>query len=460
MDRTEPRVATSDVVARAWELLGTDFDRHPPPQTRALIARVVTRLIESTANLLTSGEEVPDDLISEMRELGLALSRWISWDAIDDINNAAIRSLVESSGRLGGADVGEVCEVALTVSNHFYDGFWAYNNRDGFEQALRLGSLIDHFPIPTFMLDEAGGITFANGELCRVLSENLGDLEARKLEDFLVSKEPILESSESPVRIVNDASGERHYTLTLSRIESSTGVEFFGLLVDRTDEVNLERTKEQVIATISHELRTPLTAVVGYAELLADGSQGEVDRAEATSVIHEQAQHLLELVADLVDFARLDTGSIGLKLAEIDLRAAVDAAIRRVNVGEPVELKIRIPHRVFLLADRVRMEQLFTNLITNAVRYGGSQITVDAWMLSESSVGVRFADNGPGIASIDRAHVFDSFYQGESTYIGTGTGMGLAICQAIVRAHNGSIVLEERPGASFLVELPAAVFPV
>ena len=72
-------------------------------------------------------------------------------------------------------------------------------------------------------------------------------------------------------------------------------------------------------------------------------------------------------------------------------------------------------------------------------------------------VAIRFADNGDGIPGADRSRIFESFYQGDDTHVGVGTGMGLAICKAIAKAHNGSISLEDRPGASFLIELPASV---
>ena len=173
-------------------------------------------------------------------------------------------------------------------------------------------------------------------------------------------------------------------------------------------------------------------------------------------VIFEQAQHLLELVTDLVDFARLDTGRIDLKSTDVDLRDVIDSVVRRVGVGQDVRLEIGIPHGIQLWVDRVRIEQLVTNLITNALRYGGPLIAIDAWSVDHATTVMRIADDGAGIPPADRAHVFESFYQGGQTHVGIGTGMGLAICKAIVRAHDGTIVLEDRPGASFLIELPAA----
>ena len=245
--------------------------------------------------------------------------------------------------------------------------------------------------------------------------------------------------------------------MTLTRIATQEGTEFFGQLIDRTDEVKLERTKAQVIATISHELRTPLTAVVGYAQLVHDGAEDDdVDQAEAIDVIHEQATHLLSLVTDLVDFAKLDTGRITLSPAEVDVRSVVEAVLRRVGIAERSAVKLTVPHRIHAFVDRVRFEQLLTNLLTNADRYGGKKIEVQAWRPDAETVALRVSDNGPGIRLAHRAKIFETFYQGGESHVGDGTGMGLAICRAIVHAHGGTIALEDRPGASFLIELPAA----
>ena len=460
MERQELEAAFHCATPRVWELIGPSTDRIPS-HTRTLVERAINRLFEAVAECMTADGELSPDSVRELEALGLAISRMMSWDVVDDLNKAYVQTVIEAGERFDGADLGMMARAAISVSDHFYDGFWVYNNHEGFEQSLRLGALIDHFPIPTFMLDEFGVITFANNALCAAVGRSLSELDATKLEDLMISDAPILTAEESDVVIAIGSSENRHYRLSLTQIDTSEGTEFFGQLVDRTDEVRLERTKEQVIATISHELRTPLTAVVGYAELLnaseLDPDDGpKVDRAEAMAVIYEQATHLLELVTDLVDFARLDTGRIGLRTSEVDLRSVLDSVARRVGVSAEIEIVLCVPHRTHIWGDRTRLEQLFTNLLTNALRYGGPKIVVEAWRTDASTIGVRFADNGAGIAVEDRAHVFETFYQGDQTHVGVGTGMGLAICKAIVRAHQGAITLEDRAGASFMMELPAA----
>ena len=459
VERAGLETALRNAAPRIWGLIGPSAERIPEG-TRTLIDRAVLRLCDGVAEYLTVGD-LSAESESEIRAFGLALSRMIAWDVIDELNKAYVQTAVGVVAQLEVADVGVAARAVVSVSDALYDGFWVYNNHEGFEQALRLGALIDHFPSPTFMLDEFGALTFANEALCAAFDATVGELDGCKLEDLVVSEgRSLLSDPESNVSVKNKGGETTHFRLSTTRIDTSEGTEFFGQLIDRTGEVRLERTKQQVIATISHELRTPLTAVVGYAELLHGGGRGgpigEADKAEAMGVIYEQARHLLDLVTDLVDFARLDTGRIGVKEAEVDLRSAVDAVIRRVGVSDDIRLTMRIPHRTLLWADRVRIEQLLTNFITNAIRYGGPEITIDAWAAGTSTVMIRFADNGEGIPSADRPRIFESFYQGDQTHVGVGTGMGLAICQAIVRAHHGSIALEDRPGASFLMTLPVA----
>lgn len=376
---------------------------------------------------------------------------------IDELDGCFMEAVVEAAAEAGGTDLGRVTRAAVTVSNHFYDGFFAFNSQEAVEQALRLGSLIEYFPSPSFMLNEYGAITFANAAFRRVV--DVAPIDGAKLQNVVITEEPILELPTARVAVRDRHGDLSHHLLRLSRIETGDSVEFFGQLIDRTDEVRLEHTKEQIISTISHELRTPLTAVVGYAELLEDalgeGSTG-LTPSEAVEIIREQANHLLSLVGDLVDFARLDTGRIHLDPAEVELRSIVEAVLRRVPLGENHTVRLRVPHRLDVWADRTRLEQLLTNLLTNAIRYGGPEIAVEAWRSGPATLRLRFADNGEGIAPSERDRVFDTFYQSERAHIGVGTGLGLAICRAIVVAHGGTIEIEDRPGASFLIELPAA----
>lgn len=426
-----------------------------PPHTRTLVDRALRKLSRAIPEILES-REMSNHTVAELEAIGLSLSRMLSWDVIDEINKAYVEVAVDAMVANGAAAPGRAAKVAVTASDAIYDGFWVYNNHEGFEQALRLGALIDHFPSPTFMLDEFGSITFANGAFCEAVGLSISELDGRKLEDVVVANGPMLEVTESFVKVPDDVTGTRYFRLSISRIDTNEGTEYFGQLIERTGEVHLERTKEQVIATISHELRTPLTAVVGYAELMHNAQLGghiEVDSDEAMGVIFEQAQHLLALVTDLVDFARLDTGRLRPNCAEVDVRSVLDAVARRLPELETAKLSVRVPHRTHAWADRTRLEQLFTNLLTNAHRYGGPNIIVEAWPRG-SGLEMRVSDDGPGIPMEERLRIFDTFYQGDQTHVGDGTGMGLAICKAIVRAHGGSILLEDRPGASFVMFLP------
>jgi nitrogen-specific signal transduction histidine kinase len=417
-----------------WEITGDVADRIPA-HTRTLIDRAVWREYEAVLELLNPGE-LATDTVDELEALGFSLSRMLAWDVIDELNKAYVETVVNAIVECAVASAGDAARAAVTVSDALYDGFWVYNNHEGFEQALRLGALIDHFPSPTFMLDEFGSVTFANSECCRTAGMSLSEVDGRKLEDLVTADGPLLVEAESHVTVAAIDGLTRYFVLSVNRIDTSKGTEFIGQLIERTEAVMLERTKEQVIGL--------------------DESDTAIDRDEAMNVIYEQARHLLELVTDLVDFARLDTGRIVLKESEVDLRSVIELVGRRVGGLDEVQLFLRIPHRTLPWADRTRIEQLLTNLLTNAVRYGGPNVTIDAWAPSKKSIFIRVCDGGTGIAAADRVHVFESFYQGDRSHVGVGTGMGLAICKGIVRAHGGSIVLEDRPGTSFLIELTAA----
>lgn len=244
------------------------------------------------------------------------------------------------------------------------------------------------------------------------------------------------------------------------------------------------RAKGDFLATVSHELRQPLTAILGYAELLAEGGPrngpgggsdveaGEAARALAT--IRDNGQHLARLVDDLLDLEAIEAGRLELELAECDLaellarlHAAVAPRARARGLELTVTAEGRLPRR--FTAGRLRLRQVLVNLLTNAVKYterGRVALTVRrASGAGEAGAGdpertalcFEVADTGPGIPEHERGRLFDPFTRlggGD----GDGFGLGLAIARRLVERMGGSLALESRlgEGSTFRVELPVA----
>jgi two-component system sensor histidine kinase KdpD len=220
-----------------------------------------------------------------------------------------------------------------------------------------------------------------------------------------------------------------------------------------------ERLRNMLLSSISHDLRTPLAAITGAASSLLEGAD-LLDAAashELKETIYEEADRLTRLVTNLLDMTRLEAGVQARKewhALEDVLSAALSRLERRLH-GRPVIA--RLPEDLPLVPlDDVLIEQVFINLIENALKYTppGSPLEVTA-RAGDDEVTVEIADDGPGLAPGDEERAFEKFYRGSVAGAG-GAGLGLAICRGIVLAHGGRIWAENRPrgGAVFRFTLP------
>ncbi len=226
-----------------------------------------------------------------------------------------------------------------------------------------------------------------------------------------------------------------------------------------------DRRKNEFLATLSHELRNPL-APIRYALDLLNQPDGGDGPAQAKRVIERQVEHLVRLVDDLLDITRIASNKVRLRtervrLADV-LEHVVDAVTSEVQAAQH-SLAVSLPQEVLWLdADAVRLSQVFTNLLVNAVRYtpAGGSITVTA-TANETEVIVTVADTGVGLKPDDLRRVFEMFAQvGEAKH--GGLGIGLALVKGLVELHGGSVEARSNGaghGAEFAVRLPRAKAP-
>jgi len=235
------------------------------------------------------------------------------------------------------------------------------------------------------------------------------------------------------------------------------------LLVERAASARVaaetERTRSALLSAVSHDLRTPLASIAGAASALAGSGLDEDARAELLATIREEAERLTRLIGDLLDLTRLESGDLTVKKEAYPLEEIVDSAVQRLSgalAGRPLE---RVQPEEVLVApvDPVLLEQVLVNLLENAAKYtpAGSPIEVRLVTADESAV-IEVADRGPGLPPGQEARVFERFYRVADSHRSRGTGLGLTVCEAIVRAHCGRIEAENRPGggALFRVSLP------
>ncbi len=223
--------------------------------------------------------------------------------------------------------------------------------------------------------------------------------------------------------------------------------------------IETERLRTSLLSSVSHDLRTPLATITGAVGTVLDGPAPlDPDTRELLEAVHEEAERLNRLIQNLLDMTRLESGMVQPRRAWHALEDIVGAALGRLEkqlAGRPVRTRIA-PDLPLVPVDDVLLEQVFVNLLDNALKYtppdGPIAITAVG---TEDAVRVEVADRGPGLPPGQEDRVFEKFYRGGAR-TGRGAGLGLAICQAIVRAHGGRIWAHNLPegGAAFLFTLP------
>jgi signal transduction histidine kinase len=228
------------------------------------------------------------------------------------------------------------------------------------------------------------------------------------------------------------------------------------------------QSQQDLVANVSHELKTPLTSIQGFSQALVDGTAGDAaTRKRAATIIHEEAGRMRRLVDDLLDLARLEAGQVVLAQQRVDLGEVLEACVGRlapVLEQHAIALERQVaPVLPPILGDPDRLEQVFGNLLDNALKHAragaeGGRVCVGA-EYADNTVVCSISDNGPGIPAEDLPRIFERFYQVDKSRSrhGSGAGLGLAIAREIVQAHGGQISVEsvQGLGTRFAVEFPA-----
>jgi signal transduction histidine kinase len=227
------------------------------------------------------------------------------------------------------------------------------------------------------------------------------------------------------------------------------------------------RHKSQFLANMSHELRTPLNAILGYTELILDRIYGETSdkMRQVLERIEANGRHLLGLINDVLDLAKIEAGQLTLSVGDYSLKEVVDGV---VNAVEPLAAEKHLTFKTDVPAqlpvghgDERRIAQVLLNLVGNAIKFtDAGEVAIKA-SAANGSFTVAVSDSGPGISAADQARIFDEFQQADSSSTRTkgGTGLGLSIAKRIVEMHHGRIWVESTlgRGSTFFFTLPVAV---
>ena len=242
-----------------------------------------------------------------------------------------------------------------------------------------------------------------------------------------------------------------------------------GELVDNINDMSLkigenEKLQSEFISSVSHELRTPLTAINGWGETLLadDGSDPEALR-RGLNIIVKESGRLTNMVEELLDFSKMADGRFALHLEQMDLQAEFEDAVytyREVFKQQGITLDYHSDgvYDEPITADPERLKQVFCNVLDNAAKHGGAGKRIETRLVRRGShYIITIRDYGPGIPADDLPHVKEKFDKGSSK--ARGSGIGLAVCDEIIRLHNGTLAIGNAKGGGCIVTIRLPIVP-
>ena len=269
--------------------------------------------------------------------------------------------------------------------------------------------------------------------------------------------EPVAEVTETAKRIAGGSYGtqmENHYR------------DEIGQLIDAINNMSSqisksEKIKSEFISSVSHELRTPLTAITGWGEtLLEDTDPRQLKRG--VGIILKESRRLTNMVEELLDFSKMEDGRFTLRIEQVDIQAEFEDTIytyMELFRQESIELRYESCDELFapVPGDPERLKQVFCNVLDNAAKHGGAGRRIDTAVSgADGKIVITVRDYGPGVPEAELPFVKQKFYKGSSKV--RGSGIGLAVCDEIIRLHNGEFEIGNASGGGCVVTitLPAA----
>jgi len=404
-------------------------------------------LIESEARLRATLEAAGDGLVV-LADAGHGLAVTLANPAFHDLAAVAAGGLAGVAPGALGARLGLSDAVVPAIVDEARAGGLA--RRDGVETEGERRAILDLAAAP---IRSRGGEILGVILTARDVTTRFDHERALSttVDDLTVAKAG-LEASLGELREAREALSERNSALERLNTELRS----------------LDEMKSNLLANVSHELHTPLVSIKGYTEMILKRKLGPLtpEQERGLQVANKNIDRLIELIDNLLSFARLETGEAKLTIEDIPLWQLVDEAvdlvgerIRRRNISVTTQYD---SDDLMVRGDRVKLGQVFTNLLTNAVKFNrdGGRIALAGRRTAGGFVEIEVADTGIGIPAEEQEKIFERFYQVESgprrRY--EGTGIGLSIVRDILRLHGGSIRVNSVPeeGSMFVLTLPMA----
>jgi two-component system phosphate regulon sensor histidine kinase PhoR len=318
------------------------------------------------------------------------------------------------------------------------------------------------------MTDARGNILLANTAAENLFNFKADRAEGKPLIETIINHEvddllkKCLSTQQKQTASVDTTSGKflRVLAVPLKTARISGALILFQ---DLTELRNLQTMRRMFVGNVSHELRTPLAGIKAVIETLQDGAVNDPQAAmEFLDKAHAETDSMTQMIDELIELSRIETGRTKLELAEMDLNQLAGEVIGRLTVqAERKQITVRTefaPDLPAVKADRQRMQEVITNILHNAIKFtpSGGRIEIKT-QSAENAVTLRVTDTGIGISQDDLPHIFERFFKADKSRTREGSGLGLAIAKHIIQAHGGKIWVESREGqgSTFGFSLPS-----
>lgn len=339
----------------------------------------------------------------------------------------------------------------------------------GTDQVLQ--KILDTTRECVLVVDADMRVAYCNVPAAVAFSRDNLDLESRRLSEVMrdldvheAFRRAIAAQMSGDVRLELPTTEKRKFDVHVAPIELDGARLAIGFFYETTQIDRLETVRQEFLSNISHELRTPLTSILAFVETLEDGGLEDRDNNRRfLGVIRRNAERMSSLIADILELSLIESGSVTVDIRRIGLSSAVRDVLDSLSskaAERDVKLSNLVPEKTHILADTVRLEQMLTNLVDNAIkfnRHGGGVIVEHSTKSGRDIISVT--DTGEGILPEHSSRIFERFYRADrarSREIG-GTGLGLAIVKHLARLHGGEVFVSSAlgTGTTFKIELPA-----
>ncbi len=338
------------------------------------------------------------------------------------------------------------------------------------KQSNILQKILDATREGVVVIDTDLRIAYNNAPAAAVFRPDKLDLVAKRLSE--ISRDPALHEAcrlaiatekSAEVRLELLTGQKRNFDVYVAPFDLH-GKKFAIAFFHETTQIDrLETVRQEFLSNISHELRTPLTSIMAFVETLEDGGiDDKENNIRFLEIIRRNAERMHSLIADILELSMIESGNVSLSIRKVHLGTIVDhvfSALAAKAGDRKIELKSDIPEDIEILVDLVRLEQMLTNLVDNAIKFNrqGGLVTV-SYSAGDRRHFITVADTGEGLLPEHAQRIFERFYRSDrsrSREVG-GTGLGLAIVKHLAKLHGGEVSVTSAigSGTAFRIELP------